>query len=163
MARLEIDFLTEYDDESLLAELRRVAGATGSSTVTKADLKRLGRISHSALVRRVGSLRRALQLAGLKSDRFMKATDDELIAIIISLWQQVLEKDGRTPRKQDLKEYGFPVSDDTITRRFGTGERRSFGHTSQLLKNRFPMTCLPRQPARRGNVSHFPLGSDSLY
>jgi 5-methylcytosine-specific restriction endonuclease McrA len=91
-----------------------------SDTVTKADLKKIGRVSHATLVRRFGSLRRALELAGLKSDRFMKASDEELLAIIINLWQQVIEKKGRTPQKKDLKEYGFPVSDDTIARRFGT-------------------------------------------
>ena len=120
MKRLEIDFLPEYDDQSLLAEIGRIAKITGSNTVTTADLKRIGRVSHSALVRRFGSLRRALELAGLKSERFMKATDDELIAILIDLWQQVIEKEGRTPQKKDLKEYGFSVSGDTITRRFGT-------------------------------------------
>ena len=50
----------------------------------------------------------------------MKATDDELLAIIINLWQQVLEKEGRTPQKSDLKAYAFAVSGDTITRRFGS-------------------------------------------
>ena len=120
MTRLEIDFLTEYDDASLLAELRRVATATGSDTVTKADLKRIGRVSHSAVVRHFGSLRHALHLAGLKSTRFMKATDEELIAIIIDLWQQVLKKEGRTPQQKDLKEYGFSVSNDTMNRRFGS-------------------------------------------
>jgi len=117
---MEIDFLTEYDDASLLVELRRVAAATGSGTVTKADLKRIGRVSHSAVVRHFGSLRHALHLAGLKSTRFMKATDEELIAIIIELWEQVLEKEGRTPQQEDLKEYGFPVSNDTMNRRFGS-------------------------------------------
>jgi hypothetical protein len=120
MARLEIDFLTEYDDASLLAELQRIAKTTGSDTVTKADIKRIGRVSHSAIVRRFGSLRRALQLTGLKSTRFMKATDEELIAIIIDLWQQVIEKEGRTPQQEDLKKYGFPLSNDTINRRFGS-------------------------------------------
>ncbi len=61
-----------------------------------------------------------MDLAGLKSERFTKATDEELLAIIINLWQQVLEKEGRTPQKDDLKAYGFPVSDDTISRRFGS-------------------------------------------
>lgn len=120
MRKPEIDFLVEYDDESILGELRRVAKITASDTVTKADLKRLGRVSHSAVVRRFGSLRQALNRAGLKVGKFMKATDDELVAIVISLWQRVLEKEGRKPQKEDLRAYGFPVSDDTITRRFGS-------------------------------------------
>lgn len=120
MKKPVIDFLVEYDDQSILAELRRVARVTASDTVTKADLKRLGTVSHSAVVRRFGCLRQALNRAGLKAGRFMKATDDELLAIIISLWQQVLEKEGRTPQRDDLRAYGFSVSDDTITRRFGS-------------------------------------------
>ena len=69
MKRPQIAFLVEYDDQSMLTELRRIAEATGSSTVTKADLKSIGRVSHSALVRRFGSLRHALDLAGLKSEQ----------------------------------------------------------------------------------------------
>jgi len=111
---------TDYDDQSLLAELRRIAKATGSNSVTKSQIDRLGRVSHSTICKRFGSLRRALQLAGLEVQRFMKATDEELLAFIVDLWQQVLEKEGRTPQRRDLKAYGYPVSSDTITRRFGT-------------------------------------------
>jgi hypothetical protein len=118
MPRLEIDFLTDYDDASLLAELQRIAKVTGSDTVTKKDLKRVGRVSHSAIVRHFGSLRRALHLAGLKSTRFMKATDEELIGILIELWEKVLEKEGRSPQQDDLRKYGFPLSYDTVNRRF---------------------------------------------
>jgi hypothetical protein len=39
MARLEIDFLTEHDDASLLAKLQRIAKATDSGTVTRADIR----------------------------------------------------------------------------------------------------------------------------
>lgn len=120
MARFEIDFLADYNEASLLAELKRVAKVTGSRTVRKADLKRIGRVSDPTIPRRFGSLRRALDLAELKSTRFTKASDEELIAIIIELWQQVLEKEGRTPQQKDLKKYGFPVSNDTINRRFGS-------------------------------------------
>ncbi|MGA3264393.1 MAG: HNH endonuclease [Terracidiphilus sp.] len=120
MRRPEIDFLVEYDDQSLLAELRRIAEARGSTTVTKADIKSIGRVSHSAVVKRFGSLRHALTLAGLKSGRFMKATDEELLGIVVDLWQQTLEKEGRKPQRDDLEKYGFPLSSDTITRRFGS-------------------------------------------
>ena len=118
-----VDFLVDYDDQSILAELRRVAKATGGDTVTKADLKKLGRVSHSAIVRRFGSLRKGLSLAGLRTKRFMKASDEELLTIIIDLWQRVLETEGRRPQKDDLAKYGYQVSDDTITRRFGSWRR----------------------------------------
>lgn len=117
---IEIDFLTDYDDEALIAELRRISLVTGSDTVTSDDLQRFGRVSRSCISRRFGSMRHALERAGLKSRFFHKATDEELIGIILDLWQQVLEKEGRSPQKKDLESYGFPVSEDTICRRFGT-------------------------------------------
>jgi hypothetical protein len=126
MARFEIDFLTDYDDASLLAELQRIAKVTGLDTVTKKDLQRVGRVSHSAIVRHFGSLRHALHLAGLKSTRFMKATDEELISILIELWEKVLEKEGRSPQQHDLRKYGFPLSNDTINRRFGSWRKALF-------------------------------------
>jgi hypothetical protein len=151
MAGLEIDFLTEYDDASLLAELKRIAKTTRSDTVTKADIQRVGRVSHSAIVKRFGSLRQALQLAGLKSTRFMKATDEELIAIVIDLWQQVLEKEGRSPQQEDLKKYGFPLSNDTINRRFGSWRKAlvkahaSITEESISDKASLPVESVPRK------------------
>src|SRR5437016_5237872 len=98
MNRFQIDFLTNYDDESLLAELRRIASVTGSTVITRAQINNIGRVSYSAVARRFGSLRRACELAGLTSNRFMKATEDELLSQIVNLWQQVIEKEGRTPQ-----------------------------------------------------------------
>jgi HNH endonuclease/Homing endonuclease associated repeat len=151
MARLEIDFLTEYDDASLLAELRRISEVTGSATVTKADIRKIGRVSHSTVIRRFGSLRHAMHMAGLKSGRFMNPTQEELLAIIISLWQQVVEKEGRTPQKKDLEAYGFPLSGDTICRRFGTWRKalvRAHGSiTEESISRELPET--PPTDARK--------------
>jgi len=157
MKRPEIDFLVSYDDESLLAELKRIAGVTGSGTVTKEDIKCIGRVSHSAVVKRFGSLRKALTLAGMKSERFMKATDDELLAILLDLWQQVLEKEGRTPQREDLKKYSFPLSDDTVARRFG-GWRRALmrAHesiTEASVPDDAPRTSQAEVPRQREALS----------
>jgi hypothetical protein len=53
----------------------------------------------------------------------MNATDAELIELIVELWEKVLEKEGRTPQRKDLAAYNFPVSGDTICRRFGTWKK----------------------------------------
>ncbi len=53
----------------------------------------------------------------------MNATDEELLEILVELWEQVLEKEGRTPQRKDLKPYNFPVSGDTYIRRFGTWKK----------------------------------------
>jgi|SRR5437879_1273241 len=151
MKKPEIDLLVEYDDQSILAELRRVAKITASDTVTKADLKRLGRVSHSAVVRRFGSLRQALNRAGLKTGRFMKATDDELLAIIINLWQQVLEKNGRSPQKDDLRTYGFPCRTTQSPAASGVGARHSSAHVIPSRRSRFLATRSSRRRNRRAN------------
>jgi hypothetical protein len=70
--------------------------------------------------KRFGSLRKALEEAGLTPQRYMNATDTELLHILVDLWEQTLEKEGRTPQKKDLKTYAMPVSGDTVTRRFGS-------------------------------------------
>ena len=93
MTRLPIDFLAEYD-ASVLAELRRLAAGSDSRTVSKSDLERNGRVSYTLIVRRFGSLRRALQLADLQPARFMKASDDELLSMLVELWERVLERKG---------------------------------------------------------------------
>ncbi len=56
--------------------------------------------------------------------------------MLINLGQQVLEREGRTPRKDDLKAYKFPVSPDAFTRRFG-GWRKALlrAHDSITLED----------------------------
>lgn len=123
MTHLPVDFLAEYDDTSVLAELQRLAEARGSDNVTKAQIENYGRVSYSLIVKRFGSLRRALELARLRPSRFMNASDDELLSILVELWQRVLEKEGRTPQRKDLKAYGYAVSGDTVLRRFGSWKK----------------------------------------
>lgn len=120
MRRLDIDFLESYDDESLLEELRRIAFAGGRDTVTKAEIESIGRASYELFWKRFGSLRRALQLAGLSPGPFTKATEEELLSLLVDLWERVLEEEGRTPQRRDLKTYNCAVSGDTYTRRFGS-------------------------------------------
>jgi len=123
MAKFKIDFLESYEDESILTELRRIAKKVKKDTVTKADIEGYGRISYPLVYSRFGSLRHALETAGLRTNRFMKATNSELLKILIELWELVLEKEGRTPERKDLKKYNFPVSGDTYFRRFGTWKK----------------------------------------
>ena len=79
-----------------------------------------GRISSTLVIKRFGSLRKALQESALVPARFMKATDGELCSILIDLWPQTLEEFGRSPYRTELRVFGFPVSGDTYIRRFGT-------------------------------------------
>jgi len=123
MADFKIDFLGEYSDESIAEELRRIAKSLSKNTVTKQDIEKHGKLSYSVVNKHFGSLRRALEVAGLTPQRYMNATESELLKMLIELWETTIEKEGRTPQRKDLKEYSFPVSGDTYTRRFGSWKK----------------------------------------
>lgn len=123
MPRFEQDFLDSYDEAAILAELRRIASVTGASTVSKADIERVGRLSYSVIYKRFGSLRKALQKAGLRVHRFTNPGDEELLEILLELWTSTLGKEGRRPYRSDLNKYGYSVSGDTFTRGFGSWKK----------------------------------------
>jgi hypothetical protein len=157
MTQFKIDFLEDYSDEAILLELRRLATSFGTSSVTKAQLESAGRVSYSLIIKRFGSLRRALQLAKLEPRRFMNATDDELLEVLVGLWERVLQKDGRTPQRRDVAAYGLPVSGDTIVRRFGTWKKALMrAHESvneASVKAQEPEPVPTAQPRQRATLS----------
>ena len=84
----------------------------------------------------------------------MKATDEELCTILIELWTKTLEKHGRSPLRRELGDFGYAVSSDTFTRRFGswkkalgaaansvqTSDEEPSGATASLEEQREPNT-----------------------
>lgn len=123
MAEFKIDFLGEYSDDSIAEELKRIAKSLGKDTVTKKDIEKHGKLSYSVVNKHFGSLRKALEFSGLTPQRYMNATEPELLKMLIELWETTLEKEGRTPQRKDLKVFNFPVSGDTYTRRFGSWKK----------------------------------------
>lgn len=115
-----IDFLADYSDDAILAEVRRVATALGKNSLSRRDVDATGRISSGTLIKRFGSMRHALQRAGLRPVRFMKASDAELLELLVDLWVRTLEEVGRRPFRSDLSRLSYPVSSDTFARRFGS-------------------------------------------
>jgi hypothetical protein len=87
------------------------------------EINLYGRLSYDVVLRRFGSLRKALQESGLEPGRFNKTTDEELCSILIELWTQTLERYGHSPYKTELKAFGYTVSVDTFTRRFGSWKK----------------------------------------
>lgn len=66
MPRFEIDFLTEYTDEALLNELRRVAGLLADGELlTKPTYKRHSKVAENTIRRRFGGWKQALEKADL--------------------------------------------------------------------------------------------------
>jgi hypothetical protein len=103
---LEVDFVESYDREALVRELRRIASTLGKPTLSRREIDSHGRISSGVVIKRFGSLRKALQESGLAPTRFMKATDEELSSFLIELWTQTLQRFGRSPYRTELRAFG---------------------------------------------------------
>ena len=69
MTRFELATLLSYDDDALVAEIRRAVGLLPAGPVTRGAFNRVSRVSSSTLVRRFGGWQQALERAGL-SDRY---------------------------------------------------------------------------------------------
>jgi hypothetical protein len=160
MAKFDIDFLPEFSEQTLIKELQRLARALGKDTLSRRDIDQHGKMSSAVVLKRFGSLRQALQAAGLRPTRFMKASEEELLNLLEEVWVTSLERFGRRPERADLKTLGSPVSADTIVRRFGswkkaliaTAERADQDRPSGLEKPPEP-TRLPSTSTRSGRAT----------
>jgi hypothetical protein len=112
MGRFELESLTEYTDEAILEEIRRVAQRLGDGPFTLTAFERLSpRVSAGTIQRRFGNWKAAIQKAGLEhlsQERFptpyqerlargRAMSDDDLIAEMSRVHQltgrEVLTKD----------------------------------------------------------------------
>ncbi len=100
----------------LLADLRRVAGATSQSTVSQKQYKELGKHDHMTLASRFGSWKRALAAAGLGISKKAGISDEILFENILRLWQHY----GRQPRRSELTSSPSTISQGPYWRRFGS-------------------------------------------
>lgn len=121
--KFNIDFLDDFSERALTEELQRLARDLGTDTLSRRDIDQHGKMSSAVVLKRFGSLRQALQAAGLRPTRFMKASDEELLNLLEEVWVASLERFGRRPERADLKILGSPVSADTVVRRFGSWKK----------------------------------------
>jgi hypothetical protein len=114
----ELRTLTDYSDESLLAELRRVSSLLNGKRLTVEKFDKLARVSSSTLRVRFGSWKNALDRANISetiAPRFRKLTRE---MIIEELRAYAREFPGRFVTKKEIaKRIG--VNSGSITRRFG--------------------------------------------
>jgi len=122
-SKFEIDFLEDYSQDSLIAELKRIQKIVGDKPITRFDIDKYGKASWTTYFRKFGSLSNALLKASLKPSRRVNTTNEELLNAVIELWTKTLEKEGRRPFASELKKYDFPFSEDTYRRRFGSWKK----------------------------------------
>lgn len=148
MAKFKIDFLDDFSEQALIEELQRLARDLGSDTLSRRDIDQHGKMSSAVVLKRFGSLRQALQAAGLRPARFMKASDKELLDLLEQAWVASLERFGRRPERADLKTLGIPVSGDTVVRRFGSWKKALIATAEHADRERPSRSDDLREPAQ---------------
>jgi hypothetical protein len=112
----DIKRLSDYSEESLLDELRRVAKKIGKDTMTFKEFKAAGgRISDRPIRRIFGSWNAALEKAGISKSVIINISDEDLFAEIGKLWDRL----GRQPTQREMQRLG-KFSERPYARRFGS-------------------------------------------
>jgi 5-methylcytosine-specific restriction endonuclease McrA len=122
MPAFELDRLVSYDDDALLAELRRVAALVDSPCLTKSAFDKRSKAYSSTISRRFGGWEQALTLAGLvdryggPARRMPTFTDEELLSEL----RAVSERLGGAPVTIERFSQYAAVNAETVRRRFGS-------------------------------------------
>jgi 5-methylcytosine-specific restriction endonuclease McrA len=102
-------------DEEFVADLRRVAGELGATTVTIDQYNERGQYHASTLARRFGSWFKAIERAGLEKSRKLNISNEELFQNLVEVWGRL----GRQPKYDDLTSQSSRFSSGTYEKRFG--------------------------------------------
>lgn len=98
----KINRLSDYSDDSLLNELKRVANQIGKDTLTQKEFNLHSKTNHSTIVKRFGSWNTALKKAGLHVGRKANIPTEELFSEIDKVWDRL----GRQPQYKEMERYG---------------------------------------------------------
>ena len=152
-----IDFLESHDEESMIAELKRIAALLGKRSITVKEIDEHGHIHSRTIAEKFGTIRKAHEAAGLIALRYTKSTDAELVKIVADLWTITLRESGRKPRQRDAAAYGLPVSYRTIAEHFGTWKKALIATAKAYAMgtpNNPPEKPVVRPKKKRQPVSH---------
>lgn len=115
----EMNRLVSYDDESILAELRRVAALLPPGPISRGAFNERARMSEATLRQRFGSWRAALEAAGL-GERFTRPGADATPEDVIMDLRRVAELlDKPSVTMADLRVHGHVATDRSIEKTFG--------------------------------------------
>lgn len=105
MPKFELEKLTNYDDQALIAELKQIAGIVPSGKLTRSEFDRLSKVHPSTYCKRFGSWRKTLEMAGL-SQLFDDSNHSWSREEIIEPLKTVSTKLGRTTiTARNLREH----------------------------------------------------------
>lgn len=106
----------DVPNDTLIADLKRVAEAKGRNSVTTRTYNELGKYHSSTLMLRFGSWTKALALAGLKPSINRNIPHDELFQNLVTVWLFL----GTQPKFRDMTDKPSVFSPTTYANRFGS-------------------------------------------
>ena len=116
-----LDRMSDYSDEAIFSELRRLSQQLGKTDVSIEDIDRYGRCSYALVKKRFGGMRAALQAAGVEATTIRKGISKEhLLRDLATVWEKCLAANGRRPFKSELRQFGSEFSGTTYEKHFGT-------------------------------------------
>lgn len=107
--------------QELLHDLKRVAKALGTETISTESYASLGKFSSATVARTFGSWIKALAAAGLSVSSAWKpkAGEEELFSNMALVWEKV----GRQPKQKDFRPPDSRFSADAYVRRYGSWKK----------------------------------------
>jgi hypothetical protein len=96
-------------------------------------------------------MRAANEAAGLAPGAVRHWSDEELLGMVLELWNTTLREEGRRPHGLDARKYGLPVTSATIAARFGTWNKALLA-ANELAECRWK-TRPPKAPGERTSLS----------
>ena len=142
-------------DETLIADVARVAASDGTLVLTRARYDRVGSYHSSTIVRRLGSWAIACSRAGISSGREdLGQSDDAWMENILGVWESL----GRQPSYGDMRIQKSKFSPEGYAYRFGSWTeallifQRWLNESEPYASRLSPTVTSQRQPKSRGRT-----------
>lgn len=117
--RFELRRLTNYSDEAILNEIRRVAQLVQLPTLSRTEFRKHSRVSSTTIDRRFGGWEKALEVAGLRI-RFDASNKPITQHEVLAELQRVAELLGVLAISREQFNANARFTDDTVRNRFGS-------------------------------------------
>lgn len=101
-------------DAELLADIRRVAAETGTTTVSHTVYSKHGQYNARTISRRFGTWNNGLKIAGVQISHENNISDERLFENVMRLWEHY----GRQPHQSELDRSPSAISSKPYKRRF---------------------------------------------
>jgi hypothetical protein len=143
--KYELELKNEpISNESLIADMQRVAKALGRASLRYHEYKSQGRFSPNTITRRFGGWNKALELSGLTKVRQYRISDEELFKNLEGVWTRL----GRQPRREEISKSNSKYSGSAYEYRFKTWNAalRAFAAYINAPENSTTGQVMPQEP-----------------